>query len=218
VGGEPATWAADELLVAAGREPNVEGLGLDDVGIATGPHGVVVDDRGRTNVATVYAAGDVVGRRLFTHAAAYEAVRAVRDMFFPGKGKLTASVPWCTFTDPELAHAGLTESEARRRHGDAVEVWRHDLIHNDRARADGTAGGAVMIVTHKKKIVGAHLLAPAAGEMIHELALAIEDGASLSDLARFTHVYPTISTSIAQLAGDAAFEKAKRLRWLVRRR
>lgn len=216
--GRPATWAADELLVAVGRAPNVEGLGLDDLGIETGPRGVVVDDRGRTGVDTVYAAGDVVGRRLFTHSAAYEGVRAVRDMFFPGKGKVTAGVPWCTFTDPELAHAGLTEAEARRRHGRGVEVWHQELAHNDRARADGAPEGAVTIVTHKQTIVGAHILAPAAGEMIHELALAIEEGTKLGQLAQFTHVYPTVSTSIGMLAADAAFAKAQRLRWLIRRR
>ncbi|MGH9031535.1 MAG: dihydrolipoyl dehydrogenase family protein [Acidimicrobiia bacterium] len=217
-GGRPATWTADELVVAVGRKPNVEGLGLDELGIETGPGGVVVDNRGRTNVGTVYAAGDLAGRHLFTHAAAYEGVRAVRDMFFPGKGKLTAGVPWCTFTDPELAHAGITEAQARERHGEAIEVWRHDLSHNDRARTDGASAGAVMIVTHKQAVVGAHILAPAAGEMIHELALAIEEGVKLSELAQFTHVYPTVSTSIGQLAGDAAFEKAERFRWLVRRK
>jgi pyruvate/2-oxoglutarate dehydrogenase complex dihydrolipoamide dehydrogenase (E3) component len=217
-GGRPATWAADELLVAVGRTPNLEGLGLDDLGITTGPKGVVVDDRGRSRVPTVYAAGDVAGRHLFTHAAAYEGVRAVRDMFFPGKGKVTASVPWCTFTDPELAHAGLTVAEARERHGDGVEVWQQELTHNDRARADGDAAGAVMIVTHKKIVVGAHILAPAAGEMIHELALAISEGLKLNALAQFIHVYPTVSTSIARLAGDAAFEKADKLRWLISRR
>ncbi|MGH8986348.1 MAG: dihydrolipoyl dehydrogenase family protein [Acidimicrobiia bacterium] len=217
-GGRPARWEADELLVAVGRAANLEGLGLDDLGIETGPKGVIVDNRGRTNVGNVYAAGDLAGRHLFTHAAAYEGVRAVRDMFFPGKGKVTAGVPWCTFTDPELAHVGMTEVEARERHGDAVEIWHQDLSHNDRARTEGASAGAVMIVTHKKTIVGAHILAPAAGEMIHELALAIEEGVKLNELAQFMHVYPTVSTSIGQLAGDAAFEKAEKLRWLVRRR
>jgi pyruvate/2-oxoglutarate dehydrogenase complex dihydrolipoamide dehydrogenase (E3) component len=165
----------------------------------------------------VYVSGDLAGRFLFTHSAAYEGVRAVRDMFFPGKGKVTASVPWCTFTDPELAHAGLTEAEAREKHGDDIEVWQQDLVHNDRARADGAPEGAIMIITDKKKIVGAHILAPAAGEMIHEFALAIEESVRLNELAQFMHVYPTVSTSIGQLAGEAAFEKAEKLRWLVRR-
>jgi len=217
-GGKPATWQADELLVAVGRQPNTENLGLEELGIETSQKGVVVDNRGRTSVDTIYACGDVAGRYLFTHSAAYEGVRAVRDMFFPGKGKVVASVPWCTFTDPELAHAGMTEAEAREAHKGDVEVWHQDLIHNDRARADNATEGAVMVVTHKKKIVGAHILAPAAGEMIHEFALAIEEGVGLSELAQFMHVYPTISTSVGQLAAEAAFEKAEKLRWLVKRR
>ncbi|MGQ0803795.1 MAG: dihydrolipoyl dehydrogenase family protein [Actinomycetota bacterium] len=216
--GKPAKWEADELLVAVGRVPNMQNLGLEELGIKTERKGIMVDNRGRTNVDTVYVAGDLAGRFLFTHAAAYEGVRAVRDMFFPGKGKVVASVPWCTFTDPELAHTGLTEAEAREEHGKDIEVWHQELVHNDRARADGASEGAIMIITDKKKIVGAHILAPAAGEMIHEFALAIEEGVKLSELSQFMHVYPTVSTSIGQLAGEAAFEKAEKLRWLVKRR
>jgi pyruvate/2-oxoglutarate dehydrogenase complex dihydrolipoamide dehydrogenase (E3) component len=139
-------------------------------------------------------------------------------MFFPGKGKVVAAVPWCTFTDPELAHTGLTEAEAREKHGDNIQVWQMDLEHNDRARADGASEGAIMIVTDKNKIVGAHVLAPAAGEMIHEFALAIEEGVKLNELSQFMHVYPTLGTSVGQLAGEAAFEKAEKLRWLVKRK
>jgi pyruvate/2-oxoglutarate dehydrogenase complex dihydrolipoamide dehydrogenase (E3) component len=216
--GAPARWSADELLVAVGRTPNKEGLGIEELGIECTPKAVVVDNRGRTSVDTVYACGDLAGRYLFTHSAAYEGVRAVRDMFFPGKGKVVAAVPWCTFTDPELAHTGMTEAEARAKHGDDIEVWHQDLEHNDRARADSASEGAVMIITDKRKIVGAHILAPAAGEMIHEFALAIEEGVKLNELSQFMHVYPTYGTSISQLAGDAAFEKAEKLRWLVKRR
>jgi pyruvate/2-oxoglutarate dehydrogenase complex dihydrolipoamide dehydrogenase (E3) component len=216
--GKPATWSADEVLVGVGRVPNKEGLGLEELGIECTPKAIVVDNRGRTSVDTVYACGDVAGRFLFTHSAAYEGVRAVRDMFFPGKGKVVAAVPWCTFTDPELAHTGLTEAEARDRHGDNIQVWQMDLEHNDRARADGASEGRIMIITDKNKIVGAHILAPAAGEMIHEFALAIEEGVKLNELSQFMHVYPTLGTSVGQLAGEAAFEKAEKLRWLVKRK
>ena len=137
-------------------------------------------------------------------------------MFFPGKGRFDALVPWATFTDPELAHAGLTVAEARERHGDAVEVWRMELAHSDRARADAGEDGLVVVVCVKRRIVGAHVLAPGAGELIQELALAIERGMRFSDLASLIHVYPTMSTSIAQLAGEAAFEGARRYKWLVR--
>jgi pyruvate/2-oxoglutarate dehydrogenase complex dihydrolipoamide dehydrogenase (E3) component len=215
--GEPARWDAEELLVAVGRRPNIEGLGLDEVGVKVGRRGIEVDERMRTSVPSIYAAGDVAGRFLFTHSAAYEAVRAVRDAFYPGKGKVTDFVPWCTFTDPELAHAGLTVAEAEKAHGDDVEVYRMELSHSDRARADGAPEGVIIVVTVKGKLVGAHILAPSAGEMIHELALAINKGMKLAEVASLIHVYPTLSTSIGQLAGEAAFEGAKRLRWLVRK-
>ena len=215
--GEPAKWDAEELLVAVGRRPNVEGLGLEEVGVKVGKRGIEVDERMRTTVPSIYAAGDVAGRFLFTHSAAYETVRAIRDAFYPGKGKVTDFVPWCTFTDPELAHAGLTVAEAEKKHGDDVEVWRMELAHSDRARAAGSPEGAIVVVTAKGKVVGAHILAPSAGEMIHELAVAINEGMKLSELASLIHVYPTLSTGIGQLAGEAAFEGAKRLRWLVRK-
>jgi pyruvate/2-oxoglutarate dehydrogenase complex dihydrolipoamide dehydrogenase (E3) component len=214
--GEPAKWEAEELLVAVGRRPNVEGLGLEEVGVKVGKRGIEVDERMRTTVPSIYAAGDVAGRFLFTHSAAYETVRAIRDAFYPGKGKVTDFVPWCTFTDPELAHAGLTVAEAEAKLDD-VEVWRVELSHSDRARADGAPEGAIVVVTAKGKVVGAHILAPSAGEMIHELAVAINEGMKLAELASLIHVYPTLSTGIGQLAGEAAFEGAKRLRWLVRK-
>ena len=216
-GGEPARWDAEELLVAVGRKPNIEGLGLDEVGVKVGRRGIDVDERMRTNVPSIYAAGDVAGRFLFTHSAAYEAVRAVRDAFYPGKGKVTDFVPWCTFTDPELAHAGLTVAEAEKKHGDDVEVWRMELAHSDRARAESASEGSIVVVTSRGKLVGAHILAPSAGEMIHELAMGINEGMKLAELASLIHVYLTLSTGIGQLAGEAAFEGAKRLRWLVRK-
>ena len=215
--GRPARWEADELLVSAGRRPNVDGLGLEDVGVEVGPRGVVVDDRMRSSVASVYAAGDVAGRHLFTHSAAHEALRAVRDMFFPGRGTVSGLVPWCTFTDPELAHVGLTAAEARERHGDAATVSRADLSHSDRARAEGEADGRLVAVSGRRgRLLGAHILAPGAGEMIHELALVIKQGGRLADLSSLIHVYPTLSTSVGQLAAEATFASARRLRWLVR--
>jgi pyruvate/2-oxoglutarate dehydrogenase complex dihydrolipoamide dehydrogenase (E3) component len=215
--GDARRWEAEEILLGAGRRPNIEGLGLEEVGVKLGRRGVEVDDSMRTSVASVYACGDVAGRHLFTHSAAYEGVRAVRTMFFPGRGKGDYAVPWCTFTDPELAHAGLTVAEARERHGDDVEVWRKDLEHSDRARAESAGEGLILVVTAKRRVVGAHILAPSAGELVHELALAIHEGIKLSDLSSMIHVYPTLATSVQQLAGDAAFESAQRYSWLVRR-
>ena len=213
------SWRAVEIFVGAGRAANVEGLGLEEAGVKLGPEGVVVDGAQRTNVKSIYAAGDIAGGPRFTHAAGYEAARAVRNMFFPGTSRGSYLVPWCTFTDPELAHAGLTEAEARAQHGAAaVRVWRQDLAHSDRARAEGSAEGELRIVTAKGRIVGAHVLAACAGEVIGELALAIERKLKLADLASVVHVYPTIALAIQQLAGEASYEAAQRYRWLVRSR
>lgn len=206
------------VLIAAGRSPNCEQLGLEELGIDVSERGVRVDERGRTTVRTIYAAGDVAGRRLLTNSAGYEAVRAVRDMFFPGKGSLDAAVPACVFTDPELASVGLTADQAEDAYGADTDVWRIDLTHNDRARTDAHTDGSVMIITAKGRVVGAHVLAPAAGEIIHELSLAVQLGLRLDELAEAVHVYPTLSSSIGQLATESAFEKAHRLRWLMKRR
>jgi len=213
-GGE--RFAAQELVVGVGREPNVEGLGLAEAGVRTGRRGVEVDGSLRTSLDWVYAAGDVAGRWLFTHAAAYEGVRAVRNMFFPASAKGEYGVPWCTFTDPELAHAGVTSAEARARWGDDVEVHRHELAHSDRARAEGADDGLVVLVTRKGKLVGAHVLAPGAGDLVAELALAIDQGLKLAEVGSTIHPYPTYATEIGRLGGDAAFAAAQRYRFLVR--
>ena len=211
------SWTAAEIFVGAGRAPNIEGLGLEEIGVKVGRRGVEVDERLRTSVKSIYAAGDVAGRYLFTHSAGYEAARAVRNMFLPGTSGGAYLVPWCTFTDPELAHAGLTEAQARAEHGDDdVRVWRQDLSHSDRARADSAADGEIRIVTAKGRIVGAHALAPSAGELIGELALAIDQRLKITDLASLVHVYPTIAIAIQQIAGEAAYASAERYSWLVR--
>jgi len=206
------------VLLAAGRTANTDDLGLQEHGIEVTERGVRVDDRGRTAVRTVYAAGDAAGRRYLTNSAGYEAVRAVRDMFFPGKGSVDAAIPSCVFSDPELASVGLTVDEAEEQFGTDSDSWRIDLAHNDRARTDAHPEGAVVVVTAKGRIVGAHLLAPAAGEMIHELSLAIQRELRLEELAEAVHVYPTVAGAIGQLATESAYEKAHRLRWMMKRR
>ncbi len=206
------------LLVATGRVANVDALGLEALGLAVAPDGVHVDGRSRTHVPTIYAVGDAAaGRPRFTHTAAYDAAAAIRDMFFPGRGLAPAVVPWCTFSDPELARVGLTADEARAVHGDrAVTVHRHELHHVDRARADGATDGLLLVVAVRRRIVGAHLLAPGAGELVHELALAMKAGIGLDELARLVHVYPTIATGVGRLAGDHAIGRARKLRGLAK--
>lgn len=211
-------FTAAGLMIATGRTANVETLGLDKFGIPISAAGVEVDGRNRTLVPSIYVVGDATeGRPQFTHAAAYDAVLAVRDMFLPGRGNPPQLVPWCTFTDPELAHVGLTAAEARQRHGDrSVTVHRHELAHNDRSRADGHTDGLLMIVTAKDRIVGAHALSPAAGELIHELAVAIKFGIGIDELSEMVHIYPTIATGIGRMAGDRAYKTARRYRMLAK--
>lgn len=206
------------LLVAAGRTANVEALGLDRFGIQTSAAGVEIDGRNRTLVPSIYVVGDAAaGRPRFTHSAAHDAVLAVRDMFLPGSGTPAQLVPWCTFTDPELAHVGLTAAEARERYGNrVVSVYRHELAHNDRARADGTTEGLLLVVTVKDRIVGAHALAPSAGELIHELALAIRFGVGIDELSELVHVYPTLATGFARIGADRAYATARKYRPLAK--
>ena len=211
-------FTAAGLLIATGRTANVESLGLDRFGIPIGADGAEVDGRNRTLVPSIYVVGDAAADRPnFTHSAAHDAAMAVRDMFFPGRGSPPNLIPWCTFTEPELAHVGLTAAEAREKHGSrSVEVHRHEFEHNDRARADGTTDGLLMIVTAKDRIVGAHALAPAAGELIHELAMAIRFGVDLDELSELVHIYPTLSSGIARIAADRSFSTARRWRGVAR--
>lgn len=215
---EEGEHTAAGLMVATGRIANVDGLGLERFGIPVGAAGAEVDGRNRTLVPNIYVVGDAAkGRPDFTHSAAHDAVLAVRDMFYPGRGNPVPVVPWCTFTDPELAHVGLTAAEARARHGtSSVRVHRHELRHNDRARADGTTDGAIVVVTARDRIVGAHALCPAAGELIHELALAIRFGAKLSDLSEMIHIYPTLASGVGRIAADASYRTARRYRFLTK--
>ena len=206
------------VLLATGRVPNTDDLGLDLLGITVGPDGIEVDDAGRTNVRSVYAVGDVTRGHDLTNAAAYEAVVAVRDMFFPGRGSADGTVPRCVYTEPEFARVGLTVQEAEARPGADVDAWRLELTHNQRARTDAATDGCLVVVTAKGRVVGAHLLAPHAGEMVHELAVAVQQQLRLDDLADVVHAHPTIAGGIGQLAAEAAYEKAHRLRWLMKKR
>jgi pyruvate/2-oxoglutarate dehydrogenase complex dihydrolipoamide dehydrogenase (E3) component len=215
--GDVSTVEADSLIFAIGRSPNLDLLDLDAAGVRYSPSGVTVDKFLRSTNPCVYAAGDVAGRWQFTHAAGYEGAIAVRNMFFPATQTADTLMSWATFSDPELAHVGLTNEEAHQLYGEsAVDVLDTDLAHNDRARADDRTEGLVRLVVVRKKIVGAHVLAPHAGENIAQLAMAIREGYGPSDLAGLLHVYPTYSSSIHKIGADVGFERASRLKWLRR--
>ena len=190
----------DALLVAVGRTANVEGLELEAAGVAYGPRGIPVDPHLRTNQPHIYACGDVLGEQQFTHYAGMQGYVAVRNALLPGKGTgVLEHVPWTIFTDPEVARVGLTEAEARARHGDGVDVTRWPLERVDRGQTEEDRRGLIKVVHRSNgEILGGHIVAARAGEMIQELILAMEHGLKLGELAGAIHVYPTYSTAIQQ--------------------
>lgn len=201
---ERETLTADEIFVATGRAPNVEGLGLEEAGVETGPEGIRVDDALRTTRKGVFACGDVTGGYQFTHVADHEARTVLRNALFPFSTAVDYSViPWTIFSDPELARVGLTEAEARERHGESVGVHRYDIAELDRAITDRRARGLVKLVADRKgRLLGAHVLAPSAGTMIVEAALAMRKGATLDELSDLVHPYPTMSEGIRRAANE----------------
>src|SRR5215207_2197960 len=192
----------DALLVATGRTSRTEELELARAGVATAAGDVSVDERLRTTADGIWAAGDVTGGLRFTHVADYEARLVLRNALFPLSAKRDYSaVPWVTFTDPELAHVGLTEREARDRFGERLGVWRRPFDDVDRAIADDEQLGMVKVLTDPKgKIVGGHVLGHGAGTMIAELTLAMRHGLTAGQLAAAIHAYPTYPEAIKQAA------------------
>jgi pyruvate/2-oxoglutarate dehydrogenase complex dihydrolipoamide dehydrogenase (E3) component len=192
------------LLVAAGRQPNVEHLGLAAAGVNFGAKGIGVDARLRTTNKRIYAAGDVVGGPLFTHVAGYHAGIIIRNALFrvPAKTSYDA-LPWVTYTDPELAQIGLNEYEARTVHGDSIRVARADFAHNDRAQAEGSTQGFLKAIVGKRgRVLGATIVGRHAGELALPWALAISKGHTIGDLAGLIAPYPTLSEISKRAAGS----------------
>ena len=194
----------DRVLVSTGRRPVSAGLGLRDAGVETADKGAVqVDPTLRTSAAGIFAAGDVTGELPFTHVAAQHGRLVVPNALFHARRRFEAdAIPWVTFTDPEIARVGLSESEARARHGD-VAVERHDYAESDRAIAAGTAYGfAKLVADTKGRLVGATVAAPAGGEAIAELAARMRSGGKLADISQTVHAYPTFAEGPARAADE----------------
>lgn len=193
---------ADTVLVAVGRRPQVDGLGLDEAKVSHGSGGIEVNKNLRTSQANIYAAGDCTGGYQFTHYAGYQGFMAVRNAFLPfNKKSVLEHVPWATFTDPEVAHVGLTESLARERHGGKVltAIWPMD--QTDRWLTEGDSPGFLKLVyLPSGKLLGATIVASRAGEMVQEWGLALDRGLKLSHMAESLHIYPTLSLASQQLA------------------
>jgi pyruvate/2-oxoglutarate dehydrogenase complex dihydrolipoamide dehydrogenase (E3) component len=200
--GRTGQIGVDQVLLAVGRRPNVEGIGLAEAEIEHGKKGIAVDDRLRTTNPRVYACGDVVARDLFTHAADAQARLVIQNALFSGRARASGLlIPRCTYTSPEVAHVGLNDETASLS-GIATETLTVSLEGVDRAVLDGHPEGFLKLRVEKggDRILGATLVAEHAGETIGELAVAIAARVGLGQLARVIHPYPTQAEIIKKAA------------------
>ena len=191
------------LLVALGRIANTGGMGLEDIDVEFDRRGIKVDNRLRTTVKHIYGAGDVIGGYQFTHAAGYEGGVVISNAIFhlPRKTKYTY-LPWCTYTDPELASIGMNEKQAREA-GITYSIWTEEFKDNDRSLAEGEKVGKVkMILNEKEKPIGVQILGPHAGDLISEWVAMFSGNVKLSTLASAVHPYPTIGEINKKVVGN----------------
>ena len=194
--------AGTHLLIAIGRQPVVDGLGLDLAGVDHGPGGIAVDAGLRSSNRRIFAIGDVTGGAQFTHVAGYQAGVIVRSMLFGLRARGRADhIPRVTYTDPELAQVGLTEAEARKIHGARLTIVRADFAHNDRAIATGQAQGFAKVMVVRGRPVGAVIVGPQAGELIQVWALALAARLKISAVAGMISPYPTLGEINKRVAG-----------------
>jgi len=208
------------LLVAAGRRPNIAELDLAKAGIAHGKQGILVDARLRTTNRHVFAIGDVAGGPQFTHVAGYHAGIVIRNALFRIPARVDyRALPWVTYTDPELAHVGLTEAAARARHGSDIAILRSAFHENDRAQTERTTHGLIKVVTRRNgRILGASILGPHAGELIHPWVLAIGQRLKIKAMAGMIAPYPTLGEVGKRAASSFYIAKlfSRRTKKLVR--
>jgi len=191
------------LLISTGRRANVSGLNLEAAGVSYTPHGVKVDDRLRSSNKRIFAIGDVAGPYQFTHMAAYQAGIVIRNMLFRLPAKVDYSaVPWVTYTDPELAHVGITEADAEKA-GRQVRILRWKFAENDRAQVERRTEGMVKVVTDTKgRILGASIVGLHAGELIQPWILAISQKMKIGAMAGMIAPYPTLAEVNNRIAGS----------------
>lgn len=205
IDGGPAELEVDEVMLATGRAPNLEGLGIEAIGVKTGPRGIEVDEQMRTSVPHIFACGDIAGKYLFTHMAEYQGTIVAHNIAFPNRPRHVdyRVLPWATFTDPEVAHVGLTEPQARQAGHDIV-VDRDSFAGLDRAVTMRKTEGFVKIVADARtgEILGAHIIGPGAGNIIHEYVLAMKERVPLPAIADTIHIYPTLSEALKWAAAE----------------
>ena len=208
--GQTKEFAAEEILIATGRQPNIEGLELERAGVRYTKRGIEVDQTMRTSRKNIWACGDVAGTFPFTHMAEHEGGIVIGNALLPfvRRKRDDRVVPWCTFTDPPLARVGMTEEEAKEKYGDSVKVYRYPFEDQDRAIIEGETKGMIkLIATKNGKILGAHILGGNAGELIHEYVLAMKHGLSIGKISQTVHIYPTLSQAVKRTTDQYYAEK-----------
>ncbi len=208
---EAGVVEAESVLVAVGRKANVDGLSLDKAGVDYSQKGIKTDETLRTSASNIYACGDVVGPYQFSHMAEYQARIAAQNALLPVKKHANYEhYIWCMFTDPELAHAGLTEEEARQKYGGRIRVYRWEYKDTDRGKTDVEGLGLSKIICdHKYMIVGAHILGSRAGDLIHEIQVIKTLGIPFHELDSVIHIYPTFSDVVKQPAKACHIDKVR---------
>jgi pyruvate/2-oxoglutarate dehydrogenase complex dihydrolipoamide dehydrogenase (E3) component len=203
-GGRRSRVEGSHLLIATGRKPRIDGLGLDSAGVQHDRRGIKVDRRLRTTAPGVFAIGDAIDAPHLTHVAGYHAGIVIRNALFRLPAKVDYSaLPWVTYTDPELAQIGVTEAEARRVYGEEVRVLRFPFAGNDRAQAERHAEGLVKIIARRNgQVLGASILGSQAGELAHLWVLAIERRLRLRDIAAMLAPYPTLGEANKSVAAE----------------
>ncbi len=202
--GEMREVRADEIFVASGRRGNIENLGLEVAGVKTERSYVVANKYLETTASRIWACGDVHGALKFTHVAAYEAVKLVRNMLFPGKSAVSYDdVPWAIYTDPEVGHIGMTEPEARNAYGGDVRTYAVDMADVDRAVVDRTTRGFIKLVCDRNgRILGAHAICSNASILIEEIVLARKEGVRIGALAQMVSPYPSLADAVQKAAAS----------------
>ncbi|NOX40532.1 MAG: FAD-dependent oxidoreductase [Alphaproteobacteria bacterium] len=195
-------YQGSHLLMAVGRKPNLDKLGLEAAGVEFSRTGIKVNDSLKTSNRKIYAIGDVAGGLQFTHMAGYHAGIVIRSALFglPSKASV-GHIPWATYTDPEIAQVGLSDAEAQVQFGEKLEVVRFEFAENDRARAELTTTGLIKVMVVKGRPVGASIVGVQAGELISLWSLAIANGLKMGAVAAMVAPYPTIGEVNKRVAG-----------------
>jgi pyruvate/2-oxoglutarate dehydrogenase complex dihydrolipoamide dehydrogenase (E3) component len=208
VGEQDKALRAETILVALGRTPNIRGLRLEEVGVEFDRKGITVDARLRSTQRHIFAAGDITGAHQFTHAAGYEGGIVLSNAVFRLPRKTDYRfLPWCTYSDPELAGIGMNEKAAEKA-GLKASVWVEKFSSNDRAQAEGETGGKIkLVLDEKEKPLGVQILGPRAGELLSEWVAVFCGGVKLSTLAASVHPYPTLGEINKRVAGQVLSPK-----------